>query len=196
VKWIGLTGGIASGKSTVAELIRGEGIAVVDADQVAREVVEVGSAGLRRVVERFGAGVLKADGSLDRAKLGGLVFSSLEDREELENILHPLIRDRVAEKKAELAAAGVPLAFYDVPLLFEKKMRGQFDGVLVVSCGRDEQIARLMKRAGLSQDEAERRVASQVPLAEKVRQAEWVIDNSGQKDLHPQLLTILKKIKV
>jgi dephospho-CoA kinase len=179
MKWMGLTGGIASGKSTVSRLLQSRGLPVVDADDLARNVVALGSEGLAKVVERFGAQVLAPDQSLDRKKLGQIVFADRSLLVELENILHPLVRQQTLDQKARLQRQKHPLAFYDVPLLYEKAMQKDFDGVVVVSCPPEQQLRRLMARDNLSEVEARLRISHQLPLAEKVRSADFVIDNGG-----------------
>lgn len=194
MKWIGLTGGIATGKSTVAAVLRRLGIPVVDADEMAREVVAPGSPGLSEVKKRFGAEVITAEGALDRSRLGQLIFSDPKARADLEGILHPMIRQRVKILRQELAEQGHRLAFYDVPLLFEKNMEKQFDGIVVVSCSPEEQKSRLMKRSGLTAEEAELRISQQWPLKSKIAGATWVIDNSTGSDVEAQVRDLLKKL--
>lgn len=179
MKWIGLTGGIGSGKSSVTALLRARGLTVVDADDIARKVVQKGSPGLDSVVQAFGPGVLNADGELDRKKMAALVFGKSDELLRLESILHPLIQATVARRRQEAEAAGEKLAFYDVPLLFEKKLGPQFDAVVVVWCTEEQQIERAMKRDGSSREEVEKRVRSQVPMSEKKLKADVLIDNSG-----------------
>lgn len=178
MKWIGLTGGIATGKSAVSDLIRSRGFSVIDADNVAREVVAPGTEGLTKVLNRFGSGFLLPDGSLDRKKLGQSVFANPTDLRDLEVLLHPLIQSRVRELKDLLVRTKVQVAFYDVPLLFEKKMEPQFDGVVVVWCKPEQQLERLMKRDQIDRSSAELRMGSQIPILEKVKKATWAIDNS------------------
>lgn len=185
MKWVGLTGGIGSGKSSVTALIRARGYAVVDADEIARQVVEPGTPGLAAVVQDFGPGVLTADGTLDRKKLAGQVFGKNDELRRLESILHPLIQTEVARRRAEAAARGDALAFYDVPLLFEKNLGAQFDAVVVVWCTEEQQIERAMKRAGLTRDEVVARLGAQIPLAEKKLKADVLIDNTGTPESLP-----------
>lgn len=179
MKWYGITGGIASGKSTVSQKLRNLGFKVVDADQLARDVVVKGSPGLQSVVERFGADVLGSTGELDRKKLGAKVFGKPQDLLDLENILHPLIKQETAKQREALAKAGEAFAFYDVPLLFEKKMEPLFDGIVVVSASEADQIQRMKSRDGLSNAEISQRLSSQIPLNEKVKKAHFVIHNDG-----------------
>ncbi|MCP3142474.1 dephospho-CoA kinase [Pyxidicoccus xibeiensis] len=173
----GLTGGIASGKSTVTRMLRELGAHVLDADVLAREVVEPGTPGLAAVAERF-PGVLGPDGRLDRVKLGARVFSDPAERAALNAIIHPLVRDAFAAKVQALEAQGVERVIYDVPLLIESGMHGWMEGVVVVWVPRDVQKARLMSRDGLDAAAAEARLAAQLPLDEKRAHATWLIDNS------------------
>lgn len=196
MKWIGLTGGIASGKSTVAQLIRSRGFQVVDADLLAREVVEPGSTGLLRVVQEFGPDILKPDGSLNRKLLGERVFERPEQLEKLERILHPLIQNRTAEVRKELVEQGEEVAFYDVPLLYEKKMQPQFNSIVVVSTDLETQKHRMKMRDGLADSEIEKRLKSQIPLSEKEKDANYVIKNSGSiSDLEKQVDHLLKRFQ-
>nr|WP_211194319.1 dephospho-CoA kinase [Pyxidicoccus fallax] len=173
-----MTGGIASGKSTVTRMLRELGAHVLDADVLAREVVEPGTPGLAAVAERF-PGVVGADGRLDRVKLGARVFSDANERAALNAIVHPLVRDAFAQKVQALEAQGVDRVIYDVPLLIESGMHGWMEGVVVAWVPRDVQKARLMARDGLDAAGAEARLAAQLPLDEKRAHATWVIDNSG-----------------
>jgi dephospho-CoA kinase len=174
----GLTGGIGSGKSTVTRMLRELGAHVLDADVIAREVVEPGTPGLAAVAARF-PGVVGPDGRLDRAKLGARVFSDAGERAALNAITHPLVRQAFLEKVQALEAQGVERVVYDVPLLIESGMHGWMEGVALVWVPRDLQKARLMARDGLDAAAAEARLAAQLPLDEKKAHATWVIDNSG-----------------
>lgn len=175
---IGLTGGIATGKSHVVSRIRDAGIPVVDADVLARQAVAAGSAGLAAVVTRFGEDILNADGTLDRARLGALIFRDEAARRDLENIVHPFVRRGIADFFDDLPA-GTPFAVADIPLLYETHQERRFDKVIVVACPRATQIERVMSRDKLSREEAERRVAAQFPIEEKVRRADYVIHTAG-----------------
>lgn len=176
---IGLTGGIASGKSTVARMLAARGATVVDADLLAREVVEPGTPGLAEIVAEFGEGVLDADGHLDRAALAAVVFADEGRRRRLEAITHPRIGALMAERVASALAAGAPLVVVDIPLLFEGGRQTTVEGVLVVYADEATQMRRLVERDGLAEDEARRRIAAQMPIEEKRRRATWVIDNGG-----------------
>ncbi|MBX3016768.1 MAG: dephospho-CoA kinase [Bdellovibrionaceae bacterium] len=185
MKWIGLTGGMGSGKSAVTALLRARGFTVIDADVVARKVVEPGTPGLAQVVQAFGPGVLNAEGELDRKKLAAQVFGKPDELRRLEMILHPLIQQKVADRRQEAAARGEALVFYDVPLLFEKNLGAQFDAVVVVWSTQAQQIERSMKRDGASREDVERRLSAQIPLAEKKLKADVLIDNSGTLESLP-----------
>ena len=192
---VGLTGGIATGKSYVVSRLRAAGIPVVDADVLAREAVARGSAGLAAVVERFGRDVLTASGDLDRAALGRLVFSDEAARRDLEAIVHPFVRRGIAEFFERLPA-NVPLAVADIPLLFETHQERRFDKVVVVACARETQIERVMSRDGLSRDEAERRVAAQLPLEEKVRRADHVVRTDGaHAETDAQVAAVIERLR-
>jgi len=173
---IGLTGGIGSGKSTAAARFAELGAVVIDADQIAREVVAVGTPGLAEVVDRFGAAVLLPDGSLDRPKLGELVFGDSQALADLNAIVHPL----VAERSAELMAAAGPdaVVVYDVPLLVENDLAGNFDVVVVVEAPLAVRLARLASR-GLAAEEARARIARQADDEQRRAVATVVLDNSG-----------------
>jgi dephospho-CoA kinase len=179
VHLFGLTGGIASGKSTVAGRFRARGVPVIDADELAREVVEPATVGLRAVVEAFGSGILATDGSLDRKALGRLVFSDAEARKRLNAITHPLIYQRTAERSAELSSRGEPLACYEAALIVENGLADAFRPLVVVSCPEATQLARVLARDGGSLEDARARVRAQKPLAEKVAVADFVIDTTG-----------------
>jgi dephospho-CoA kinase len=179
MRLIGLTGGIATGKSTVAEMLGSRGALVVDADRLAREVVEPGTAALTAIVAEFGEGVLDADGRLDRALLGSVVFADAEQRRRLEDITHPAIGTLMQERVAAAVQASPPLVAVDIPLLFETHRQGMFEGVLLVYADESTQLRRLAARDGLSESEARRRLSAQMPIDEKRRLATWVIDNSG-----------------
>lgn len=174
----GLTGGVASGKSTVAGRVRELGIEVVDADDVARAVVEPGTPGLEEILARFGQ-VLSADGCLDRKKLGRIVFADDDARGRLEAIVHPKIAVETGRRFAALAARGDRLACYDAALLVERGLQDSFRPLVVVSLPRPLQRARLIEREGLDSLDADRRIDAQWSLERKLAVADFVIDNRG-----------------
>ena len=174
---IGLTGGIASGKSTVARKLEQLGAVTIDADVLARDVVALGTEGLKAVVARFGDSVLAADGSLDRSALARVIFADPQARADLNAIIHPLVRERAAELEAAAhAGAGV---VHVIPLLVETGQQDRFDAVVVVDTTVEEQLRRLTRRDGLTQTEAEQRVAAQASREERLGAATHVIDSSG-----------------
>ncbi len=176
---VGLTGGIASGKSTVARLFGALGVPVVDADEVARDVVAPGTEGLREVTAAFGPGVLSADGALDRAALGAVVFADSTARKRLEAITHPRIAIESGRRLAQATASGAPYALYEAALLVENGSYKMFAALIVVTAPEDVQRARIASRDGLNATQAQARIAAQAPIAAKVAVADWVIDNAG-----------------
>jgi dephospho-CoA kinase len=179
VRIVGLTGGIATGKTTFAAALRARGLPVIDADLLARAAVAPGAPALAEIVRAFGPTVLGPDGTLDRKRLGELVFAEPEARRRLEAITHPAVRRAVAEETARLAAAGHALAFYDVPLLYEVGLDRTLDSVVVVWAPPEVQRARLAARDGLLPSEADARLAAQLPIDEKAARADFVIENVG-----------------
>jgi dephospho-CoA kinase len=173
-----LTGGIGTGKSYVASRLRAAGVPVVDADVVAREVVAPGKAAMTAIVRRFGETVLSSDGGLDRARLGDIVFRDEAARRDLEAIVHPTVRAEIERFFASLPA-DTPLGIADIPLLYETGRDADFDVVIVAACSRETQLARVMKRDGLSRDAAERRLAAQWPTERKAQRADFVIRTDG-----------------
>jgi dephospho-CoA kinase len=178
----GLTGGLASGKSTVAARLRALGVPVIDADQLAREVVAPGTPGLAAVVEAFGPSVLSPDGSLDRPKVAALVFSDHAKRQMLNAIVHPLIGAASAARVAELAGRGETLACYEAALLVENGLADAFRPLVVVAVAEDVQIARAMARDAATEQQVRARLAAQLPLVAKVAAADYVIDNGGTRE--------------
>jgi len=179
---VGLTGGIACGKSTVSRMLAACGAAVVDADRIAREVVRPGMPALDEIREAFGEGVITPEGELDRKKLGSIVFSDPAARRRLEGILHPRIRAEMRRQTEEWNAKDPNrLVVLDIPLLYESGLENKYgiEEVVVVYVPRETQIERLMRRDGIAREEAERRLESQWPIEEKRRRADVVIDNSG-----------------
>jgi dephospho-CoA kinase len=177
MKLIGLTGGIACGKTTAADVLREIGVEVIDADRVSREVVALGTDGLAQVAAAFGAGVLRSDGSLDREALGVIVMADPAARSALERITHPLIQGEIAQRIQQRAMAGDSAIVVEAALLVETGSWRQYDGLWVVRASREIQIQRLMKRKSCSSETAARWVDSQLPVEEKVRHADVVLDN-------------------
>jgi len=175
---LGITGGIASGKSLATAYFAELGAAVVSADELARDIVNPGSPTLQALVERFGAGIL-AGGVLDREALAAIVFADPASRADLERITHPAIGRLAEERLAALRRNDVPLVVYEAPLLFEAGAEGRVDRVLAVTVAPEIQLARLMARSGLEREAAAARIAAQMPQAEKAARADYVIDNSG-----------------
>ncbi len=178
----GLTGGIATGKSTVADMFRALGAVVIDADVLAREVVEPGEPALAAIAREFGPGVLQSDGRLDRKALGAIVFADADKRRRLEVLTHPPIRERFLRHLAELAARSFRgVVFFDAAVMIESGNYKNMDRLVVVVTDEPTQVARLMARDGISREEALRKIRSQMPLAEKAKLADHVIDNSGDR---------------
>jgi dephospho-CoA kinase len=197
---VGLTGGLATGKSTVSEIFRGLGCIVLDADVLAREVVEPGQPALATIAAEFGPDVLRPDGTLDRKRLGAIVFAQPERRRRLEAITHPAIRDRFLERLAELDAQGFEgIVIWDAPVMIESGNYKGMDRLVVVITNDATQRQRALARDGDRAD-AERKIASQMPLAEKAALADYVIDNSGDRaatlarthEVHAALLAELR----
>jgi dephospho-CoA kinase len=185
---VGLTGGIGSGKSTVSRLLAERGAVVVDADLLAREVVEPGTAGLAAVVEAFGPEVLRPDGTLDRPALGSLVFADPAALSRLNGILHPLIAERTAERMDAARRAGAEVVVHDIALLVENGMALSYDAVVVVATEPATQLDRLVRLRGMAEDQARRRIDAQASLADKLSVATHVIRNDGPaEDLVPQV---------
>jgi dephospho-CoA kinase len=182
VRVIGLTGGIASGKSTVAAGFRALGAPLVDADELARRVVAPGEPALAEIALRFGPEVIASDGTLDRKRLGAIVFADPLARRALEAITHPRIAALGRGELARLAAEGHQVAIYEAALIVENRLEDGMDGLIVVSAPPAVQLARLMARDGVDQETAQARIAAQLPLADKVAAADWVIDNGGDRE--------------
>jgi dephospho-CoA kinase len=182
VRVVGLTGGIATGKSTFAALLRARGAAVIDADALARAAVAPGSPALAEIARALGPDAIAPDGSLDRARVAARVFADPSARRRLEAITHPAVRRLALDEASRLAAAGHALAFYDVPLLFEVGLDRELDSVVVVHAPRAVQRERLVRRDGLAPADADARLAAQLDVEEKAARADFVVDNSGPPD--------------
>jgi dephospho-CoA kinase len=178
MKRVALTGGIATGKSHVRADFERLGVPTIDADRLARDAVAEGSPGLKAVINRFGRGVLDDTGALDRRKLGSIVFQDPVARRDLEDIIHPAVRSAI-DGWFESISDSAPVAIADIPLLFETGRQGEFDVVIVTACDPLTQIKRVMARDDVSEAEARARVAAQLPIEEKVRRADHVINTDG-----------------
>ncbi|RNB83863.1 dephospho-CoA kinase [Brevibacillus nitrificans] len=179
---LGLTGGIATGKSTVTGMLRERGIPVIDADQIAREVVEPGKPAYEAIVRHFGREILLEDGQIDRKKLGEVVFSDETERQKLNAIVHPEVR-RVMREEAEAAeAGGADIVFMDIPLLFESKLQHMVEKIAVVYAPADMQLARMIERDELEEEQAQKRLRAQFPIDQKKSEADFLIDNSASRE--------------
>jgi dephospho-CoA kinase len=176
---IALTGGIATGKSHVRAQFEALGIPTIDADLLARRAVAPGTPGLSAVAARFGPEIVDASGTLDRPRLGALVFADPQARRDLEQIIHPFVRAAIDEWFASLDPVRHPFAVADIPLLYETGRARDFEAVIVVACDPETQLRRLMARDRLSEEEASRRISAQLPIAHKVRWADYVIRTDG-----------------
>jgi len=179
---LGLTGGIATGKSTVTGMLRERGIPVIDADQIARDVVEPGKPAYEAIVTHFGREILLADGQIDRKKLGEIVFSDESERQKLNAIVHPEVR-RVMREEAEAAEKnGASIVFMDIPLLFESKLQHMVDKIVVVYAPAHMQLARMMERDEMQEEQAQKRLRAQLPIDQKKAEADFLIDNSRSRE--------------
>ncbi|MBT9249388.1 dephospho-CoA kinase [Bacillus halotolerans] len=185
---IGLTGGIASGKSTVANMLIDKGITVIDADIIAKQAVEIGMPAYRQIIDEFGEDILLENGDIDRRKLGALVFTNEQKRLALNSIVHPAVREGMLKRRDESIANQETFVVLDIPLLFESKLESLVDKIIVVSVTKELQLERLTKRNQLTVEEALSRIRSQMPLEEKVSRADNVIDNSGTREETKQQL--------
>jgi len=193
-KTLGVTGGIATGKSTVSKMIRDYGFTVIDADVAARKVVEPGEKAYSLVVEHFGEDILLENGEIDRKKLGQIVFHNEDKRNLLNSIVHPEVRKWMLVRKEEAFGRGERAVFLDIPLLFESNLMWMVDQVIVVYTDEATQIKRLMVRNGLSEEEALARIKAQMPIEEKRKLGDAVIDNRGSlSDTKKQLESLLKR---
>lgn len=176
---IGITGGIASGKSSVSTFIRELGFPIIDADVAAREVVEPGEEAYQEIVKAFGESILLPEGGIDRAKLGALIFHDDEKRLRLNSIVHPAVRKRMREQWENAFQEGAETVFLDIPLLFESKLTYMVEKTLLVYVDEEVQLTRLMARNNLSESDALARISSQMPLREKIGLADAVVNNNG-----------------
>ncbi|KIY22153.1 MULTISPECIES: dephospho-CoA kinase [Mesobacillus] len=191
---IGLTGGIASGKSTVSAMFTELGITVIDADIEARLAVEPGEQAYQEIVRHFGPGILEQNGSINRSALGSIIFANEEKRLKLNSIVHPAVRERMAIKRQQAVASNEKAVVLDIPLLFESKLTGLVEKIIVVYVDEKTQLDRLIGRNGFSEEEAITRIRSQMPLKDKIVLADEVIDNNGTiEQSREQLMKILDK---
>jgi dephospho-CoA kinase len=196
VKLVGLTGGIASGKSAVASILRRFGAAVINADDLSREVVQPEQDAWKEIIDAFGPDILHEDKTLDRRKLRQIVFENPEARKKLEAIIHPRVRALAERKISELAAAGSSIIVYEVPLLFENQIHLWLRPVIVVACDIETQKKRLLERDHLTELEAQRHLDAQMSLEEKRKLADYVIENDGTlEELEQQVRAVLQKIQ-
>ncbi|SFQ06194.1 dephospho-CoA kinase [Salibacterium halotolerans] len=191
---IGLTGGIASGKSFISDALHQHGFPVIDADQTAREVVEPGEKAYEQILEQFGIEILEVDGTLNRKKLADRIFADDNQRRMLNQIMHPAIRQRILQKKADLQKKGKEVIVLDLPLLIENNLHFMVDKVMLVYVNEAEQKQRLMERDQAGEEDAKRRMASQLSMSDKRAHADVVIDNNGTQEASlAQLEHILKE---
>ncbi len=181
MKLIGLTGGIGSGKSTVAQLLADQGWAVVDADQIAHDIVEPGQPALAELAAAFGDDILRTDGSLDRGLLAGRAFASPEQTDVLNSITHPRIQEETQARFAAARRAGEEFVVYDMPLLVDNGLNKDMDATIVVDVEAEERVRRLVAFRGLDEADARRRIAAQIPDDVRLAAADYVIDNNGPR---------------
>ncbi len=198
---VGLSGGIASGKSTFSSYLQETGLYVIDADHVARDVVAPNTEGLAQIIDTFGADFLLPDGQLDRAKLGQVIFSDAALRDTLNHIVHPLVREYMwGQARAYVEGRPERIVVLDIPLLFESGLQQLADVTVLIYATRDQQLLRLMARNAMTKDEALRRIHAQMPIEDKRRLADWVVCNTGDtqnalreaKDLHDRLVQLVQ----
>lgn len=191
---IGLTGGIASGKSTVSNMLKDLNIPVIDADEEARLAVEKEEKAYFAIIDHFGEDILTEAGSIDRMKLGEIIFNDQHQRTILNSIVHPAVREKMLQKKEVYDRSGHPIIVLDIPLLFESRLTSMVDKVIVVYVDEHLQLERLMRRNGFTKNEALSRISSQMALKDKQKSADAVINNNGSiEETRKQLLSILKR---
>ncbi|QOR65773.1 dephospho-CoA kinase [Cytobacillus suaedae] len=191
---IGLTGGIASGKSTVSKMLEELGLAIVDADKIAHQVVEIGKPAYKEIVKVFGERVLHPDLTINRPELGAIIFNDKQKREMLNNIVHPEVRREMLQQADHYIKNGATAVILDIPLLFESKLTHMVQKTILVYVDEDVQLKRLISRNGFTEAEARARISSQMPLVEKKPLADVILDNNGTiEHTRQQLLLILKK---
>jgi dephospho-CoA kinase len=193
---IGLTGGIATGKSTVGKLLRQKGVVVVSSDELSHQEMSPDGAAYHRILTEFGPEILTADGKIDRRILGGIVFKDEVARRKLEQIVHPLVIKGIRDSFEHYSKLGVPIVVVEVPLLFEVGWMDLFDQIWVVTSSLERQLQRISKRDGLTEEEAKKRIASQLPLEKKEEQADVIIkNNNGLDSLEKQVSILLRTLE-
>ncbi|UJL45034.1 dephospho-CoA kinase [Virgibacillus sp. NKC19-16] len=193
---IGLTGSIASGKSTVSLMFDDFNIPVIDADKISREVVRPDEKAYEKIVHVFGEDILREDRTLDREKLGSIIFADEEKRKQLNSIVHPAVREKMLEQRDAYVKAGEALVVLDIPLLFESKLTHFVDKTVVVYVDEEVQFRRLVNRDGYTEEEAYQRIHSQIPVKEKAEKADAIINNNGSKyESYQQLERLIKEWK-
>lgn len=193
---IGLTGGIATGKSTVSDMFKQFNIPVIDADIISRDVVKPGHDAYQKIIQTFGRRILRDDQTINRKRLGDIIFSNDAERQKLNHIVHPAVRKEMLKQRTEHINSGAQVVVMDIPLLFESKLTHLVDKVLVVYVDLETQRLRLLKRNHLNLDEIEKRIQSQMSITNKVKRADAIINNNGSiKESKKQLLTILQAWK-
>lgn len=191
---IGLTGGIASGKSTVSTMLKEFGFEIIDADQIAKDVVQVGEKAYDKIIDNFGKEILQEDQTINRAKLGEIIFNNSEKRQLLNQIVHPAVRERMLVEKERLLTDERNSVILDIPLLFESKLTHLVDRTILVYVDEEVQLKRLMIRNQFNEQEAHARISSQMPLIEKVALADAVLTNNGTiEELREQIIELLNK---
>ena len=194
---IGLTGGIASGKSTVSKMLIDFGLAVIDADKIAHQVVEVGTPAYKEIVNAFGEEIILTDQKINRPMLGSIIFNNKEKRNILNNIVHPAVRKEMLDQMDQHVKHGSKAVILDIPLLYESQLTHMVEKTVLVYVNKDIQLTRLKARNGLTVEEAEARIASQLPLDQKIALADAIIDNNGSiQETKEQLLDLLHEWKV
>lgn len=199
MKWVGLTGGIATGKSTTSNILRSQyNLPVIDADELAKQALNIGETPFKAVVQHFGLGILQADQQIDRAKLAQLVFSDPNNRAIIESYIHPYVQDKVQELKKLYQSRGAKSCLYDVPLLFEKNLESQFDQTILVYSPKNLQIERIkLRNPKWSGAEIEQRLNSQLDIEIKKNKANYIINNIGTlDDLQKQIATMVQTLQL
>jgi dephospho-CoA kinase len=191
MKWVGLTGGIATGKSTIARLFESRDYPVIDADQISHDLTRFGEPGYLQIVSHFGPQILLENQQINRGLLGEIIFNDVKKKNELEALLHPLIQKRVNQLRQENELNGQRYCIYDVPLLFEKNMQSSYDFVITAWCSPEQQVSRLMSRNKIKSDQAAARIRTQLALIDKIGGSQYCIDNSGSES---DLILIVNKM--